>query len=117
MGARVWTKTSEMRGTIRRELHVIVSGERCKLRPTMTTCLTAPAERCRDALASAGYRGCWMNPGEQVFDREQTPIRNLVVDDVCQRGEGMNGSAPALGRVMDIFRKGPFRARGGAYVC
>jgi hypothetical protein len=46
----------------------------------MTTRLTAPAERCRDGLAWAGYRECWANLGEQVFDREQTPIRNLAAD-------------------------------------
>jgi hypothetical protein len=31
-------------------------------------------------LAWAGYRECWANLGEQVFDREQTPIRNLAAD-------------------------------------
>jgi hypothetical protein len=47
-----------------------------------TTRLTMPAERCRDGLAwagLAGYRECWANP-EQVFDREQTPIRNVASD-------------------------------------
>jgi hypothetical protein len=78
----------------------------------MTTRLTAPAERCRDGLTWVGYRECWVNLGEQVFDREQTPIRNVAVDRdqmVCRRGGGMNVFA---NRVMAIIRKGPFRARG-----
>ena len=27
-----------------------------------------------------GYRESWASLGEQVFDREQTPIRNLAAD-------------------------------------
>jgi len=44
------------------------------------TRLKALAERCRDGLVWAGCQQCSENLGEQVFDREQTPIRNLAAD-------------------------------------
>ena len=46
----------------------------------MTAHLTAPAERCRDGWAWEGCQGSSANLGEEVSDREQTPIRNLVAD-------------------------------------
>jgi hypothetical protein len=44
----------------------------------MMTRLTVPAERCRDGFGVGGL--LVPGVGVQVFDREQTPIRNLAAD-------------------------------------
>ena len=81
--------------------------------------LTAPAERCRDALGWEGHRSAgriWESKYLNANSGRFGIWPSIVIRSFCRRGGGMNGFAPALSCVSAVVNGEddgyyPYRAR------